>query len=72
MPSKIVEYQCRICKRRFRGENDFERAEACEKSHKIPISVDKPEYNLGDRKSDYPLSVLIHFKDNTSARYYRK
>lgn len=72
MPSKIVEYECSVCKNRFRGEDAFNRADACEKSHKIPISVDKAEYSIRDRKSDYPLSVLIHFKDKTSARYYRK
>lgn len=78
MPHKIVEYQCSICQKRFKGENAFEKAETCEKSHKIPVSVDKGEYESSDQErnypvdqeSNYPLSVLVHFEDNTSARYY--
>lgn len=69
MPSKNVSYSCCICGQRYK---EFDEAEKCEKSHKIPVKVDKPEYTIKDRKSDYPLSVLVHFKDNTSARYYRK
>lgn len=69
MPSKNVSYICNVCRKEWR---DFEDADKCEKSHKILMGVDKAVYSAGDRKSDYPLSVLVHFKDNTSARYYRK
>lgn len=69
MPSQNVNYSCCICGARYK---DFDTAEKCEKSHKVPTSVDKPKYTEKDRKSDYPLSVLVHFADNTSARYYRK
>lgn len=69
MPRENISYTCCVCGKEY---GSFEKAEECEKAHKIPFKVDKPEYNLKDRKSDYPLSVLIHFKDNTSARYYRK
>lgn len=69
MPIENVNYSCCICNAKF---NKYEDAEKCEKSHKSPVSVDKAEYKDIDRKSAYPLSVLIHFSDNTSARYYRK
>lgn len=71
MPSKIVSYSCCICGTVYK---DLDAAEGCEKAHKVPTGVDKPQYKEKgkDRKSDYPLSVLVHFADNTSARYYRK
>lgn len=69
MPKENKSYSCLVCGQRF---STYESAEQCEKSHKIPNKVDKPEYSLKDRKSDYPLSVLVHFEDKSSARYYRK
>lgn len=69
MPKENKSYSCLICGQKY---STYDRAEECEKSHKIPKMVDKPEYSLKDRKSDYPLSVLIHFEDKTCARYYRK
>lgn len=69
MPSKNVTYSCCICGQRYINWDD---AEKCEKSHMIPEKVDKPGYSKDDRKSGYPLSVLIHFKGGKSARYYRK
>lgn len=71
MPSKNISYSCCICGTVYK---DLVAAEECEKAHKVPTSVDKPQYKEKekDRKSDYPLSVLVQFADNTSARYYRK
>ena len=70
MPNKNVSYSCCICGERFKT---FEEAEACEKAHKVPKKVSKPEYDsFKDRKSDFPLSILVYFTDGTSARYYRK
>ena len=64
-----TEYICEICGKKFEKQ---EKAEACEKSHKLPKKVDKPEFFPEDAKPEYPMSVLIHFSDNSSARYYRK
>lgn len=71
MPHKNVSYNCCICGAEYKT---LDSAEECEKAHKVPTSVDKPKYvdKKKDRKSDYPLSVLVHFTDNASARYYRK
>lgn len=69
MPSKKVTYKCNVCGVEYR---DFDAAEKCEKTHKIPVKVDKAKYEKGDTKKEYPESVLIHFTDDTSARYYRK
>lgn len=69
MASKHVSYSCDLCGRRFKN---FEEADECEKLHKIPEKISKPEYSSEDRKNHYPLSILICFKDGTSARYYRK
>lgn len=69
MPIENKSYNCCICGQTW---GSYEKAEECEKSHKIISRADKPEYSIKDRKSDYPLSVLVHFTDNSSARYYRK
>lgn len=69
MPKENKSYSCLVCGQKY---STYEKAEECEKTHKIPSKVDKPEYSIKDRKSDYPLSVLVHFEDKSSARYYRK
>lgn len=69
MPKKNESYSCLISGRQH---SSYEKAEACEKMHKVPVAVDKPEYDVRDKKSNYPLSVLVHFSDNSSARYFRR
>lgn len=69
MPKENKSYSCLVCGERY---STYERAEECEKTHKIPCKVSKPEYTFKDRKMEYPLSVLVHFKDDSSARYFRK
>lgn len=69
MPRENKSYTCLVC---GKEHGSYEKAEECEKSHRIPFKVDKPEYDLRDRRSEYPLSVLVHFEDKSSARYFRK
>ena len=37
-------YKCNVCGVEYR---DFDTAEKCEKTHKIPIKVDKAKYEKG-------------------------
>lgn len=69
MPRENRTYTCCICGRAY---SSYKGAEECEGRHKIPERVDEPLYDPKDRKNAYPSSVLIHFKDGTSARYHRK
>jgi len=62
-------YICEICKRQY---HDKEVAIGCEKKHLIVESVTEPKYDPSENKSEYPESVLIHFKGGKSARYTRK
>lgn len=57
MPKKNESYSCLVCGQRYQS---YEEAEKCEKSHKIPVHVEI-----------YPETVLVHFADNSSARYKR-
>lgn len=71
MPRQETRYYCNVCNAFWPNE---EKAAECEKSHMIPIKVDKPVYDTKDRKNEYPESVLVHFEKDgkkISARYYR-
>lgn len=69
MPRVETRYYCDICGRPFKSKD---LACECEHSHLVPESVDSPKYQMNDRKSTYPESVLVRFKGGKSARYYRK
>jgi len=66
---EIKSYQCELCKRQYQ---DKQIAIGCEKKHLIVESVTDPKYDPSENKSEYPESVLIHFKGGKSARYMRK
>ena len=69
MPRMETIYYCEICGKKYQQKK---KAAECEKEHLIPISVDAPIFDVNDNKSKYPESVLIHFGEKISARYYRK
>lgn len=69
MPKSVTTHYCDVC---GQGYADVNLAVACEKKHKVVSAVSSPEYERDDKKSQYPTSVLVTFKDGTNARYYRK
>ena len=49
-------YKCNVCGVEYR---DFDTAEKCEKTHKIPIKVDKAKYEKDDTKNIRNLYLSI-------------
>ena len=71
MPSKVVSYECCICKCRY---TEWEEAKECEKIHKIPVIVADPIYKKTPYKCvrEYPEAVLVAFNDDEVLPYYRR
>lgn len=69
MPKVETRYYCDVCGKLYK---DNDGAVNCEKSHLIPEGLSTFEFWSNDSENQYPVSILVHFKDGKSAKYYRR